>query len=76
MICKQHIVLNHVFFRYKSNLDPVTLSLEVSLKIPQLTLAQIAQLERHETAREVSTTVLGSRVQVLLEVAFFAEFIF
>ena len=24
MICKQHIVLNHVFFRYKSNLEPVT----------------------------------------------------
>ena len=24
MICKQHIVLNHVFFRYESNLEPVT----------------------------------------------------
>ena len=24
MICKQHIILNHVFFRYKSNLEPVT----------------------------------------------------
>ena len=23
MICKQHIVLNHVFFRYKSNLKPI-----------------------------------------------------
>ena len=25
MICKQHIVLNHVFFRYESNLEPITL---------------------------------------------------
>ena len=24
MICKQHIVLNHVFFRHESNLEPVT----------------------------------------------------
>ena len=23
MICKQHIILNHVFFRYESNLEPV-----------------------------------------------------
>ena len=23
MICKQHIVLNHVFFQYESNLEPV-----------------------------------------------------
>ena len=27
MICKQHIVLNHMFFRYESNLKPVTLSI-------------------------------------------------
>ena len=26
MICKQNIVLNHVFFRYESNLEPVTLN--------------------------------------------------
>ena len=25
MICKQHIVLNHMFFQYESNLEPVTL---------------------------------------------------
>ena len=25
MICKQHIILNHMFFRYESNLEPVTL---------------------------------------------------
>ena len=24
MICKQYIVLNHVFFWYESNLEPVT----------------------------------------------------
>ena len=24
MICKQHIVLNHVFFRYESDLEPIT----------------------------------------------------
>ena len=24
MICKQHIVLNHMFFLYKSNLKPIT----------------------------------------------------
>ena len=25
MICKQHIIFNHMFFRYKNNLEPVTL---------------------------------------------------
>ena len=24
--CKQHIILNHVFFQYESNLEPVTLN--------------------------------------------------
>ena len=24
MICKQHIVLNHMFFQYESNLKPIT----------------------------------------------------
>ena len=24
MICKQHIILNHMFFQYESNLEPVT----------------------------------------------------
>ena len=32
MICKQHIVLNHVFFRYKSNLKPVTLICIITLQ--------------------------------------------
>ena len=26
IICKQHIILNHMFFRYESNLEPVTYS--------------------------------------------------
>ena len=26
MICKQHIIINHMFFWYKSNLEPVTYS--------------------------------------------------
>ena len=29
MICKQYIILNHVFFRYESNLEPVTIILTV-----------------------------------------------
>ena len=32
MICKQHIVLNQVFFRYESNLEPVTLKIKLILK--------------------------------------------
>ena len=29
MICKQHIILNHVFFQYESNLEPVTCQWEI-----------------------------------------------
>ena len=26
MICKQYIILNHVFFQYESNLEPTTVA--------------------------------------------------
>ena len=32
MICKQHIILNHVFFRYESNLEPITLKCKFPLR--------------------------------------------
>ena len=37
MICKQHIVLNHVFFQYESNLEPVTVIPKIICKyVPEL----------------------------------------
>ena len=29
MICKQHIILNHVFLGYESNLEPITLIYQI-----------------------------------------------
>ena len=43
MICKQHIILNHVFFRYKSNLKPVTYTpfwLNIIVNVPKLKFTQ------------------------------------
>ena len=43
MICKQYIILNHVFFWYKSNLKPVTYSpfwLNIVLNVPKLKITQ------------------------------------
>ena len=61
-------------------LNSIDAQTKVELKIPQLTLAKIAQMGRHETVKTSEhysprTTVLGLRVQSLLEVTFFAEFI-
>ena len=39
MICKQHIILNHVFFRYESNLEPVTI-------VPNLILVMTSLVEQ------------------------------
>ena len=33
MICKQHIVLNHVLFQYEINLEPVTLQTTKTVRI-------------------------------------------
>ena len=52
MNCKQHIVLNHVFFRYESNLEPVTfnplevtsLSLSLSVTGPEAVKTDLAIL--------------------------------
>ena len=38
MICKQHIVLNHVFFRYESNLKPITVMQQIVIFICQIKL--------------------------------------
>ena len=53
---------------------PINAQTEVELKIPKLTLAQIAQMGRHYTLSTkidiALQTVLGLRAQSLLEVSF------
>ena len=62
MICKQHIVLNQVFFWYESNLEPVTFIYIVCQSEPNLIFVMITSGLYTE-----SPTVGKGAVRILLE---------
>ena len=44
MICKQYIVLNHMFFRYESNLEPITLKGPIRRDVDSTLITNLIQV--------------------------------